>query len=224
MMMKRTNWSPCPTRSIRNEFVCSLLFACLGMLTTNCTYGQVTWGGETQEDAYVSISNCNAESWNTYTNQWGVYVHDGYEDINEYIPEGLILIMTRIGAYEKFDMAYQKYEPCPEEPDKVCARHDVDFGFKPMSPWEWNAWKDALETHNLNNIYDFFAFCGPPGAAAPSAVATDNIAPAANFRISAEELKNRKNLVDLSSNSAFGRAKTLANPELNRTAAVHPTE
>lgn len=138
----------------------ALLLAGLALASTNCTYGKVTWGGEAKANAYVSISNCDAESWNTYTSASGWYSHDGYVDADEFIPEGLLLIMTRIGGIEKFDMAFQSYEPCPDDPDKLCDRHDVDFGFKPLSGWEWNAWYDWLDTHNTNNIYDFFAFCG----------------------------------------------------------------
>lgn len=130
-----------------------------GLSSVGCTYGQVTWG-DPKPNVFVSISNCDAKSWSANTNSSGWYEIDGYEDDDDIVTEGLILIMTRVGSIEKFDMAFQTYEPCPDDDSKLCDRHDIDWGFVPLSGWEWNAWYDWLDVHNTNNIYDFFAFCG----------------------------------------------------------------
>ncbi|MEE9383561.1 MAG: hypothetical protein V3V08_09130 [Nannocystaceae bacterium] len=131
-----------------------------GASAGGCTYGQVKWGGDPVDHAYVSISNCDAQSWNAYTSSAGWYAHDGHDDTSEIVSEGLILIMSRLpNGTAKFDMAWQEYESCPDDSGKLCDRHDMDFGFKPMSPWEWNAWRAWLSTHNTNSISDFFTFC-----------------------------------------------------------------
>jgi len=135
-----------------------LLVASLG--AGGCTYGQVTWGDEPVQGAFVSISDCDGNSWNTHTNENGYYGFDGYADSNDALPEGLILMMVQIGGIQRFDFHMQNYETCPHDATQQCDRHDMDFGFKPVSAWEWQIWHDANDVHNTNATWDFFAFCG----------------------------------------------------------------
>jgi hypothetical protein len=134
--------------------------AAAGLLLGGCTYGQVTWGGDPVVGAEVSISNCDAESWYDVTDSQGYYAMNGYDDADDAIPEGLILILVTIGDIQRFEFRAVSYGPCPDDPDRLCDREDVDLGFKPQTPWEWQIWHDANDTHNTNEIHDFFAFCG----------------------------------------------------------------
>ena len=146
--------------TVRHAPLALLSIAALAALAGGCTYGEVTWGNEPVQGALVSISDCDGDSWNTTTNQNGHYGFDGYADSNDAIPEGLILMMVDVGGIQRFDFFMHNYETCPHDSTKQCDRHDMDFGFKPVSAWEWQVWHDANDVHNTNSIYDFFAFCG----------------------------------------------------------------
>lgn len=138
----------------------TLFFLSLALMIQSCTYGRVTWGDDPVENVSISISNCDAVSWSAVTDSDGWYSIDGYDDPSQTVTAGLILILATLpNGYQRFEFAVQEYEPCPDDPSLFCDRHDVDFGFRPLSPWEWEVWRDALERHNSFANNDFFAFC-----------------------------------------------------------------
>jgi len=143
--------------------VCKIAAVASLASTAACTYGSVTWGGEGLENAVVTYRNCAGDTWTTSTNSGsfaGYYVLDGYDDNSNIIPAGkTYLISAQMNAgsgYKRYEIVTQNYEACPSDPDKVCDEHNIDFGFKPLSGWEHNAWYEALQQHNDITTYSFY--------------------------------------------------------------------
>lgn len=122
-----------------------------------CSYGEVEWGNEPVVGADVKIETCNGDTWTTQTDGSGRYVFDGYEDDADTIPEGPVLVRVDLPnySYHRLEFFNHAYTPCPDGSGKLCAEADVDFGWRPLSGWEWSSWTQSLQQHNDVTYHTF---------------------------------------------------------------------
>lgn len=132
-------------------------------LTTGCTYGQVTWGGDPVSGVEVKINDCNYDSWYATTSATGHYSFDGYADPSQVIPEGIILIrVTLADGTRRYEFRGVEYTPCPDDSGNVCQQHDINLGWKPQTAWEWPVWREGNRAHNDEQTNLFTDWCGWP--------------------------------------------------------------
>jgi hypothetical protein len=135
----------------------SLSVAVLLLAPVACTYGEVEWGGDEVVGAEVRYESCNGDTWTTLTDTQGRYVFDGHANDAEAIPDGPYLVRVDLpgSGYYRLEHVDHVFTPCPDGSGKLCDRHDVDFGWKPLSGWEWGAWLDDLDAHNDVTYHTF---------------------------------------------------------------------
>ena len=141
----------CPSL-FRKVGLAALVFAPLA-----CTYGEVEWGGDPVVGAEVKFENCNGDTWTAFTDGDGWYVFDGHENDAEAIPDGPVLIRVDLPGYSYYRLEHRDhaFTPCPDGSGKLCDRQDIDFGWKPLSGWEWLAWIEDLDEHNDVTYHTF---------------------------------------------------------------------
>jgi len=134
--------------------------ACFAFLLTvplACTYGEVEWGGDPVVGADVQYESCNGQVWTAQTDGSGRYVFDGHTNSDEAIPDGPYLVRVDLPANPYYRLKYVNhyFSPCPDGSGKLCDQHDVDFGWHPLSGWEWTQWLEDLEFNNELEYHTF---------------------------------------------------------------------
>ena len=149
------------TRSIQLTIAATLSLAA-------CSGGQVIYGGDPANNATVTYTNCQGNTWTTTTNSNGVWVLNPFDpnssafDSSQYIPPGAYLASAKLGVWERADMVSHSYDDtCAIEwnnntQSRPCTRRDFDLGFKPLSGWEHNAKLEAQKQHNDLQRYSYF--------------------------------------------------------------------
>lgn len=132
-------------------------FALLSAAPLACTYGEVEWNGDPVVGADVRYESCNGDIWTTQTDINGRYVFDGHENPDEAIPDGPYLVRVDLPnhPYYRLEFVNHEFSPCPDGSGKLCDQHDVDFGWMPLSGWEWVYWIDDLDDHNAVTYHTF---------------------------------------------------------------------
>ncbi len=122
-----------------------------------CTYGQVEWGGDPVEDATVTYKSCNGQLWTAQTDADGWYAFDGHENEDEAIPDGPYLVRVELPdhGHHRLEYVNHYFTSCPDDSGRLCDRHDVDFGWRPLSGWEWGVWIEDLNEHNAVTYHTF---------------------------------------------------------------------
>jgi hypothetical protein len=129
----------------------------LPLLLSACTLGEVTWGGDPVAGAEVRFTNCAGHTWSTTTSTAGWFGFDGHASRADHIPAGMYLQTAILPAgYRRHEIVEIDYASCPAPyEDKLCSFHDVDFGWRPLSGWEFAAFDEALDLHNEVTYHTF---------------------------------------------------------------------